>query len=52
MTVRVLFIGRLLRQTEAQERHDRRGGVGQVVHGVCRDGEAPRQKSRKELSGK
>ena len=37
------------RQTEAQQRHRRGAGVGQVVEGVRRDGDRARKRPRKQL---
>ena len=45
------IVGGLRGQTEAQQRHDGAGCVGQIVDGVGQNGDAPRKKPRKEFPG-
>ena len=46
---RMLGVGLLPGQTKAQQRHDGRARVGQVVKGVRRDGDRARKRPRKQL---
>ena len=41
----------LPRQMEAQQRHDRRPGVGEVIEGIRRDGNGAGELPRQELPG-
>ena len=45
-------VGLFARQTEAQQRHRRGAGVGQVVEGVRRDGDGAGEGPSKELAQK
>ena len=47
-----MFVRRTLRQFKADQGHDGAGGIGQVVHGVSRNGHRPGQGSHQQLEAK
>ena len=52
MPVRVLAVGGLFRELEAEQRDDRRAGVGQIVKCIGSDGDRPADRARKQLERK
>ena len=51
MTVRMVVVGRLFRQLEAQQGDDGAGSVGEVVHGIGSDGHGAGNGSHQQLHG-
>ena len=52
MAVGMVGIGRLVRQTEADQGHHRTGGIGQIVQRVGGDGYGAAENADGELHGK